>query len=376
MIKTFAAKRVQILILTFVLSLYNSSIEAVCLPDLSLLSSFLCRGKLSTQDATDYTPSIYKRLHKLKKYDHSTTKLDNVNNGESELASNDFITASLNGNDVSHIRIVHPPDISSEESVIQLNIPDGFSSDELDTAQFGFIFRQCAPYIAMHRGSTMVIHISGRAMSNHEDFISVIDDISILHLLGVQLVLVAGVRQQLDNKITSLGMTPKYYNNMRITDDFTMTCLKETSGSARFEIESSLARGYRGRPGQSGISVVSGNFFYSAKPLGVRDGVDFKLTGEVRRIEVENINKRLEAGDVVMLTSLGYSPSGEVFNVPSESLAAECASKLKAAKLIYLTEGDTLMDTRTGKNVQSLRLNQVIFVYIYSSNILLLSCFF
>ena len=55
-----------------------------------------------------------------------------------------------------------------------------------------------------------------------------------------------------------------------------MKFLKESSGAARFEIESSLARGFRGRPGQSGINVVSGNFFYTAKPHGVRSGVDFK----------------------------------------------------------------------------------------------------
>lgn len=56
--------------------------------------------------------------------------------------------------------------------------------------------------------------------------------------------------------------------------------------------------------------MVSGNFFYSAKPLGVREGVDFKLAGEVRRIEVDNFVKRLESGDVVLITSLGYSSSG------------------------------------------------------------------
>ena len=156
------------------------------------------------------------------------------------------------------------------------------------------------------------------------------------------------------------GNVPLYHDGMRVTDDDTMRYLKETSGLARFEIESSLARGFRGRPGQSGISVVSGNFFYSAKPLGVRGGVDYKLTGEVRRVEVDNLKKRLEAGDVVLLTSLGYSPSGEVFNVPSESLAAECAAKLQAAKVIYLTEGEALVDNRSGKPVQSLRLAQAI----------------
>lgn len=245
--------------------------------------------------------------------------------------TNDVISEELASNDVSYMGIrpsiydkIRTNSPSFKKAAAELS-----SGDDLNTFEFGSIFRQCAPYIAMHRGSIMVIHLGGQALSEREDFDAVLDDLSILHLLGVQLVLVAGVRKQLDDKLLEAGRTPFYYDGMRITDDVTMKYLKETSGSARFEIESSLARGFRGRPGQSGISVVSGNFFYSAKPLGVRDGVDFKLTGEVRRIEVEQIKKRLEAGDVVMLTSVGYSPSGEVFNVPSESLAAECAARLK-----------------------------------------------
>ena len=119
---------------------------------------------------------------------------------------------------------------------------------------------------------------------------------------------------------------------------------------------------YSGRPGQSGINVVSGNFFYSAKPFGVRQGVDYQLTGEVRKVEVDNIKKRLESGDVVLLTSLGYSPSGEVFNCQSESLAAECAARLSAAKIIYLTRGEVMYDTENGQNdiIQNLRLAQAI----------------
>lgn len=278
--------------------------------------------------------------------------------------SSEFITDELTSNDISYVSIQPSNYVRSKKKLTnapEISESDGASSpDELNTIEFGSIFRQCAPYIAMHRGSTMVVHLGGQALNEREDFDAIIDDISILHLLGVQLVLVAGVRKQLDEKMMSAGKKPQYHDGMRISDEETMKFLKETSGSARFEIESSLARGFRGRPGQSGINVVSGNFFYSAKPLGVRDGVDFKLTGEVRRVEVENLRKRLEAGDVVMLTSVGYSPSGEVFNVPSESLAAECAARLKAAKIIYLTDGETMVDTRSGKLVQSLRLTQAI----------------
>ena len=85
-----------------------------------------------------------------------------------------------------------------------------------------------------------------------------------------------GVREQLNEKLESAGFFPSYFDGIRITDEFTLRCLMEASGSARFEIESRLARGFRGRPGQSGINVVSGNFLYSAKPLGVRNGVDFR----------------------------------------------------------------------------------------------------
>lgn len=235
-------------------------------------------------------------------------------------------------------------------------------AEKLDTAQFGSIFRQCAPYIAMHRGAVMVVHIGAHVHAVRQAFDEIMDDISILHLLGVQVVLVAGVRSQLDERLKNTGNAAVYKGGMRVTDEESMRALKELSGYVRFEIESSLARGFRGRPGQSGINVVSGNFFYTAKPLGVRDGVDFKFTGEVRRIEVDNLKKRLDSGDIVMLTSLGYSPSGEVFNVPSESLAAEVAARLKAAKIIYLTDGESLVDTRTEKPVQSLRLAQAISI--------------
>lgn len=326
-----------------------------------LLCSYLQASALKS-NCKQQTSSAYARIEQIRK---NFALHDYLQKDPFVDLSNDIITDELNSNDVSYVSI-RPSTYSSRKQSSVIPTADATiggvetSGDELNTVEFGSIFRQCAPYIAMHRGTTMVIHLGGQTLTEREDFDAIIDDLSILHLLGVQLVLVAGVRRQLDDKLQANGRVPQYHDGMRVTDDETMKYLKETSGSARFEIESSLARGFRGRPGQSGISVVSGNFFYSAKPLGVRDGVDFKLTGEVRRIEVENLKKRLEAGDVVMLTSVGYSPSGEVFNVPSESLAAECAARLKAAKIIYLTDGESMVDTRSGKCVQSLRLAQAV----------------
>lgn len=289
---------------------------------------------------------------------------------DDEITSVDISYISLFNNPSGWSRPTTPPQsqsgaaTSSSKQQGLIDDPDAFtgvSADDFNALDFGSLFRQCAPYIAMHRSSVVVLHIPGHVLHNRVVFDAIMDDISIMHLLGVQVVIVVGVRDQLDLKVQQAGAVPVYHNGMRITDVETLQFLKETSGSARFEIESSLARGFRGRsPGQQGINVVSGNFFYTAKPLGVRDGIDFLFTGEVRRIEADNIKKRLESGDVVLLTSLGYSPSGESFNVPSESLAAECAANLKAAKIIFLTEGEMLWDTRKDKRVQSLRLGQAV----------------
>lgn len=263
----------------------------------------------------------------------------------------DFVSSELFSSDVSYIRIV--PWSRFESAELSDRTP-------LDLTKFSTIFRHSAPYIAMHRGSVMVIHLPSCTLSDNEAFEGVMDDIAILHLLGIKLVLVVGVRGRLDKRLLDAGIAPSYSNGMRITDQFALQLLKEESGKARFEIESALARGFRGMTDRSGIDVVSGNFFYGAKPLGVRGGVDFKLTGEVRRIEEENIRRRLDGNDVVLLTSVGCSTSGEVFSVPSESLAAECAAKLKAAKLIFITSGEMLVDSRRSDlaQIQSLRLNQ------------------
>jgi amino-acid N-acetyltransferase len=89
------------------------------------------------------------------------------------------------------------------------------------------------------------------------------------------------------------------------------------------------------------IRVVSGNFVTS-RPLGVRDGVDFGYTGEVRRIDGDAIRSNLDSGAVVLLSPLGCSPTGEVFNLLAEEIATAVAIDLHAAKLLFLGKAATL----------------------------------
>ena len=109
-------------------------------------------------------------------------------------------------------------------------------------------------------------------------------------------------------------------------------------------IEALLTTGLANSPMHgSQIRVSTGNFVI-AKPMGVRDGVDYKYTGMVRRIDAEGINMQLNYGSIVLLSPIGYSPTGEVFNLALEDVAAQTAINLNADKLITLTKDEGLLD--------------------------------
>src|SRR6185436_14256768 len=104
------------------------------------------------------------------------------------------------------------------------------------------------------------------------------------------------------------------------------------------EIEAVLSMGLPNSPmAGSDIRVASGNFV-TAKPIGVVDGIDFMHTGEVRKVEANAIQKRLDDSELVLLSPVGYSPTGEVFNLAFEDVAAQAAAALKADKLIFLMD--------------------------------------
>lgn len=202
------------------------------------------------------------------------------------------------------------------------------------------LFRSSTPYIKMHQATTMVLHIDSKVLDREELFDMLMDDIALLAVLGVRPVLVVSIREQVDARLLEMGVMPRYNGAHRISDAVVMRVVQEVSGFARARTEGALARGRsRGRGTGVGIDVVGGNFHYTAQPIGVRNGVDFGSTGEVRRVEVEKIRSHLNNGEIVLMNALGYSASGDVFNVKSEEVASRTASALGASKLIYLTLG-------------------------------------
>ena len=215
------------------------------------------------------------------------------------------------------------------------------------TTQKPFVswFRDAGPYINAFRGRTFVLVFGGEAVQD-DGFGELIHDIALLNSLGIRLVLVHGARPQVEARLKARGRQTVSMDELRVTDDAALACVKEAVGTVRVEIEARLSMGLSHSPmAGARIHVASGNTV-TARPLGVRDGTDFLHTGEVRRIDAEAIHAQLDLGGVVLLSPLGYSPTGEVFNLSAEDVATSAAIALKADKVLYLAEGPGLRDGR------------------------------
>ncbi len=208
-------------------------------------------------------------------------------------------------------------------------------------------FRETSPYINMHRGKTFVIAVGGEAI-RHGHFPHLVHDIALLHSLGIRIVLVHGARPQIDERLSASGIEPRYQDHTRVTDNATMDCVKDAIGHLRIDIESLFSVGLANSPMHgSRISIVGGNFI-TARPVGVRDGVDFHHTGEVRKVDRNAIGRQLDEGAIVLLSSLGYSTTGEAFNLTYEEVATRTAIALQAEKLILFTDDSGLVNEDGG----------------------------
>ncbi len=212
-----------------------------------------------------------------------------------------------------------------------------------DNNSFLHWFRNSSPYIHAHRGRTFVVSLGGEAVAD-PDFAALIHDIALLHGLGIRLVLVHGARPQIEERLQARGAALRYVKGLRVTDAAALACVKEAAGVVRVEIEALLSMGLANSPmAGARIRVASGNFV-TARPLGVREGVDYGHTGLVRRIDAEAIHQRLDAGAIALVPPIGYSPTGEVFNLSAQDVATSTAIALGADKLICLMEGDGFVD--------------------------------
>lgn len=240
------------------------------------------------------------------------------------------------------------------------------SMGSLEKSHYGLFvkfFRQASPYIEGHRGRTFVIAIPGEVVDRQDLLDRLLEDVALLHGLGVHLVVVVGARMQINEAVRAKGSEPRYVKGYRVTDDLAMKAAVSAAGSARMTVEARLSKaptvtmmrrherssgtgGSSPRQQAPAVTTVSGNYV-AAKRKGVVGGIDYQHTGSVRYIQSDAVKHQLDHGNIVLLSNLGYSTTGEPLNCDCYSVSVRAAIDLNADKLIVvaLPDGDPMLET-------------------------------
>ncbi|GBG87331.1 hypothetical protein CBR_g45391 [Chara braunii] len=238
-------------------------------------------------------------------------------------------------------------------------------AEEAYQRQFVSWFRESWPYIQEHRGCTFVLVIPGKVVTQRKAFYGILQDVALLHGLGIRMLLVVGASELINSLLRKRGAEASFALGHRVTDEVALEAAMEAAGRIRVDIEAKLSKGpaipMLRRHGKNdrwhdvGISVSSGNYV-AAKRVGVVDGVDFGATGEVKKLDTVRIRERLSSGCVVVLSNLGYSSTGDVLNCNTYDVARSAAISLGADKLLCMTDGPVLADN--GRIIKWMTLQQ------------------
>ncbi len=225
------------------------------------------------------------------------------------------------------------PDLDEDRS----NMPSYSEDEPVSQAQFVAWFRAVAPYVHAFKRRVFVIAFGGEAVLAGR-LKRICEDLALLRALGIRVVVVHGSRPQIEEQLRLRQIESQFVAGVRITDSAALECAKEAAGEIRLDIEAAFSQGLANTPmWNADIKVLSGNFI-TARPVGVVDGIDYQSTGVVRKVASELIEMALAARAVVLISPLGFSPTGEAFNLDMEDVAASVAATLRADKLLFLTE--------------------------------------
>eukprot|EP00940_MAST-03C_sp_MAST-3C-sp2_P003389 g3389.t1 len=247
----------------------------------------------------------------------------------------------------SSIRIV-PFDtkkVESESIDTSLQISSEVSSNVLG-------LREMLPYLSTHRGVTIVVHIPVKLTlsSNLSRFVG---DLVLLHTLGIRLVLVLDCEHRVQELLEENNVPFRFHNGTRVVDEAGMKWDMIAAQEARAAVERELSKTFMTKgnvKSPSRVQFVSGNFV-SLQQSGLQDGIDLELSGTVRSVDRKRISKTLEDGDIVILGHVAHSTQGVTRFCDSISLASQCATKIRADKLVYLTDGESLENRDNGEKI-------------------------
>ena len=209
------------------------------------------------------------------------------------------------------------------------------------------LLREALPYIQRFQGQTFVVKLSGKATEDHANLSSLAEELALLHQVGIRLCVVHGGGKQLSELAMRMGIEQTIIEGRRVTDDATLEMAKMVFAG---QINTNILSALRNRGVEAvGLSGVDGNIVHAERrpprevlnrETGERAEVDFGHVGDVVEINSRLLTVLLDQGYLPVVSSLGADSEGTVFNINADTIAAEIAIRLKAEKLILLSDVD------------------------------------
>lgn len=211
------------------------------------------------------------------------------------------------------------------------------------------LLREALPYIQRFKSQTFVVKLSGKATEDRDNLISLMEEVALLHQVGIRVLIVHGGGKQLNDLAERMGVAQKIINGRRVTDDATLDMAKMIfAGKINTDILAALR--HRGVEAV-GISGVDANIVKAVRrppkdvvdrATGAHEWVDFGHVGDVVEINVRLLRVLVEQDYLPVVSSLGADAEGNVYNINADTIAAEIAAHLRAEKLIIMSDVDGL----------------------------------
>jgi acetylglutamate kinase len=209
--------------------------------------------------------------------------------------------------------------------------------EEIDVNDRAQVLVEALPYIKRFHGQVVVVKVGGNAIDRRKE--ETLLDIVLLRYVGMLPVLVHGGGPEITALSDRLGLKSEFRNGLRVTDAATMDVVKMVlTGKVNPDIVATLNRlgGQSvGMSGEDGPSIIA-----------ERLDEDLGFVGRVTQINAEPITALLERGYIPVLASVGLGYDGQAYNINADTVAAEIAVALGAAKLILMTDVPGILDTR------------------------------
>ncbi len=203
--------------------------------------------------------------------------------------------------------------------------------NEFSNAERAEVLTQALPYIRRYTGKTIVVKYGGNAMINSQLKQQVMEDIVLLHLIGVKIVLVHGGGPEINELMDKLGKKPEFVDGLRVTDRETVDIVQMVLAG---KVNKTLVNLLEIQGGRAiGLSGIDGRLI-EARTKNEKLG----YVGEITDINIAPVTDILEKGYIPVISTVACDRDGNTYNINGDTAAARIAGALNAERLIMMTD--------------------------------------